>query len=112
MNALAMQLLAEPRRMEILRLVWDQERAAGEIAAQFKVTFGAVSQHLGSLWRGGLIRRRRQGKQIFYLADKEALGPMAAALEAMWSERLSTLKDLAEKEQKQIDTNRKRNSRK
>src|SRR5262245_13701292 len=50
-NIMAMQALlhalATPRRREILRLVWDAERPAGEIhAALGDVTFGAVSQHL------------------------------------------------------------------
>ena len=39
-------VLAEPRRQQILQLVWDEERAAGDIAANTDVTFGAVSQHL------------------------------------------------------------------
>jgi DNA-binding transcriptional ArsR family regulator len=102
----ALQLLGEPRRMEMLRLVWDTERAAGDIARHFQITFGAVSQHLGVLWRSGLLRRRRDGKRILYLADKAALGPLAAALEAMWSERLATLKELAETEQKNMNRNR------
>ena len=42
MSALA--ALASPRRREILRLIWRDERAAGEIhAAMPDVTFGAVS---------------------------------------------------------------------
>lgn len=104
----AFQLLGEPRRTEMLRLVWDQERAAGEIARHFKITFGAVSQHLGILWRGGLLRRRREGKRILYVADKVALGPLAAALEAMWSERLSVLKEQVEQEQRKINAKQKR----
>ncbi|MEU6656370.1 ArsR family transcriptional regulator, partial [Streptomyces sp. NPDC046900] len=42
----AVRAVAEPRRREILRLVWDAELSAGEIAERFDVTFGAVSQHL------------------------------------------------------------------
>ena len=42
----ALKALAEPRRRDILRLVWSQELAAGEIAARFDVTRPAISQHL------------------------------------------------------------------
>ena len=42
----ALQVVGDPRRREILRLVWDRELGAGEIAGRFPVTFGAVSQHL------------------------------------------------------------------
>lgn len=99
----AFSLLAQPARVEILRLVWTQERSAGDIASQFQTTFGAVSQHIGSLWRAGFLRRRRQGKQIFYVADHAAIGPLAAALEIMWRDQLGVLKQLAESEQQRID---------
>src|SRR2546426_320668 len=42
----AIKAIAEPRRREILRLVWDVERSSGEIASQFDITGPAVSQHL------------------------------------------------------------------
>ena len=102
MNAIG--LLAEPNRVEILRLVWTQELSAGDIARQFRITFGAISQHLGALFRAGLVRRRRDGKRIYYAADRAALGPLALALEAMWSQKLAALQSLAEAEQRRIDT--------
>jgi DNA-binding transcriptional ArsR family regulator len=99
----ALSILAEPKRVEILRLVWHRERGAGEIAREFDVTFGAISQHLGVLREAGFVAARREGRQIFYSARREALGPLAAALEAMWSERLGVLKSLAEAEQRRLD---------
>jgi DNA-binding transcriptional ArsR family regulator len=101
--SIALRLVAEPTRLEILRLVWSQERSAGEIAGHFPVTFGAVSQHLGQLLGAGLLRRRRDGHHLYYTANREALGPLATALQAMWTERLDTLKSLAEQEQRKID---------
>ena len=91
-----MRALAEPRRREILRLVWDGEQTAGEIAAHFDVTFGAVSQHLGVLRQAGLVVVRRDGTRRFYRADREALAPFSAMLEQMWSGRLDRLAQLAE----------------
>ena len=88
----AFQVVSEPHRREILRTVWDRELAAGEIAARFPVTFGAVSQHLGVLRDAGFVRVRREGNRRFYRADRERLGPLAPALEAMWR---ATLDDLA-----------------
>lgn len=95
-----LQAVAEPRRREILRLVWDQERPAGDIARAFDVTFGAVSQHLAVLRRAGLVRVRRDGRRRFYRADQKALGPLAAHLEAMWRGRLAHLKRLAEADER------------
>ncbi len=82
--------------MEILRLVWVRELSAGEIAACFEVTFGAISQHLTVLREAGLIRQRRDGRRRLYTADRTRLGPIAGALEAMWAERTTHLKMLAE----------------
>jgi DNA-binding transcriptional ArsR family regulator len=92
----ALQVIGEPRRREILRLVWDRERTAGEIAAQFDVTFGAVSQHLGVLRDAGFVNVRRAGNQRFYRTDRRALGPLAKALEAMWASSLDRLAEAVE----------------
>jgi len=91
--------LATPRRREILRLVWDGERAAGEIhRALGDVTFGAVSQHLRRLEEAGLVEVRAAGRGRYYRARREELGPVAAALEAMWDDALYRLRLHAELE--------------
>lgn len=88
--------VAAPVRREILRLIWDAERPAGEIAAAFDVTFGAVSQHLRILREAGLVEVRRDGRHRLYRARKEAMGPIREVLEAMWVDRLKRLRALAE----------------
>jgi DNA-binding transcriptional ArsR family regulator len=87
----ALQVVGEPRRRDILRLVWNRERSAGEIAAAMPVTFGAVSQHLGVLRAAGFVTVRRAGNHRYYRADLAALGPLARALEEMWSTSLERL---------------------
>ncbi len=92
--------LASPRRLEILRLVWERERAAGAIhAAMPDVTFGAVSLQLRALAEAGLVTARRESRHRFYRARREALGPVGAALERMWDDALWRLKIQAEIEQ-------------
>jgi len=91
--------VASPRRREILRLVWDRERAAGDIhAAMPDVSFGAVSLQLRALTDAGLLSCRREHRHRFYRARREALGPVAAALERMWDDALWKLKLQAELE--------------
>ncbi len=94
----ALQVISEPRRREILRLVWTDELSAGDIASRFDVTFGAVSQHLGVLRDAGFVSARRDGNRRLYRADRERLGPLAQALEAMWSDALDRLVDAVETE--------------
>lgn len=96
MSTAAFALIAHPTRAAILRETWTAERAAGEIARKFSVTFGAVSQHLKLLLDAGLLRLRRDGRRRFYQADRAALGPLAAALEQMWATQLLVLKEKAE----------------
>lgn len=88
----ALQVIAEPRRRRILGLVWEQELAAGEIAREFDVTFGAISQHLAVLKDSGFVNVRKDGNRRLYQANQDALGPLRHVLEMMWSE---TLDDLA-----------------
>jgi DNA-binding transcriptional ArsR family regulator len=90
------QLLAEPRRQEILRLVWERELAAGEIAARLDVTFGATSQHLRALREAGLVTVRVDGRRRYYQARPERLGPLRAYLEELWRGHLDDLRGAAE----------------
>jgi DNA-binding transcriptional ArsR family regulator len=92
-----LSIIAEPRRQQILRLVWDGEAAAGAIAeAMPDVTFGAVSQHLRVLRDAGLVDVRRDGRFRRYRANRGALGPLADYLAGMWSDHLVKLKTLSE----------------
>jgi DNA-binding transcriptional ArsR family regulator len=92
----ALQVIAEPRRREILRLVWDEEASAGEIAARFDVSFPAVSQHLAVLREAGFVRVRREGTRRLYRADREQLGHLADVLQRMWTSTVDELASLAE----------------
>jgi DNA-binding transcriptional ArsR family regulator len=94
-----LQVIAAPRRMRILELVWDRELAAGDIAAEFDVSWSAVSQHLTVLKKAGFLVERREGTSRFYRADKEALGSLRAVVEDHWRSSLNQLKRLAEAEE-------------
>ena len=95
----AITVIAAPRRREILRLIWDRELSAGDIAAALPVTFGAVSQHLTVLRDAGIVDVRREGTYRYYRANREQIGPLAAVLEAYWSEALDRLAEEAEREE-------------
>lgn len=100
LESAVLSAIASPRRREILRLVWDRERAAGDIhGAMPDVSFGAVSLQLRALSDAGLITCRREHRHRFYRARPDALGPVGAALEQMWDDALWRLKLQAELEQ-------------
>ena len=92
----ALKLVAEPRRQEILRLVWREELPVGQIVDKLELSYAGVSQHLALLRKAGFVQVRRDGKQRLYRADHQQLGPLKPFLEAFWAEQLDRLAALAE----------------
>jgi|SRR3954470_5558552 len=97
----ALQLVAEPRRQEILRLVWRDERPVGELADELQLSYAGVSQHLALLRDAGLVTVRRDGKRRLYRADHDRLGPLTEFLEAFWGTQLDRLAALAKEAEQQ-----------
>ena len=58
--------LADPIRREILNLLKQGRRSAGDIADHFDVTNASISRHLSVLKEADLIRDTREGKFIYY----------------------------------------------
>jgi DNA-binding transcriptional ArsR family regulator len=87
-----LDVVAERRRREILRLVWDDELASGEIASGIPgITWAAVSQHLAVLREAGAVQERRAGTRRYYRADRRALAPFRRILSQMWESDLRRL---------------------
>jgi DNA-binding transcriptional ArsR family regulator len=101
-----MQVVAAPRRLRILTLVWDRELSAGQIAAEFDVSWSAISQHLTILKTAGFLLERRHGRSRLYRTDQAALGSLRSVVEEHWRGSLSRIKDLAEAEQREQDARR------
>ena len=99
----ALQIVTEPHRREILRLVWDRGRPVGEIAERFDITMGAVSQHLAVLRDAGFVRVTKDGNRRIYRADTHALGELRFVLESMWAASLDALVAAIESDQDAVD---------
>jgi DNA-binding transcriptional ArsR family regulator len=92
----ALKAIAEPRRRAIMRLVAEDELAAGEIAAAFDVTRTAVSQHLTVLKNAGLLTERRDGTRRLYRARPEGLAGLREFLDEVWAISLDAARQLVE----------------
>jgi DNA-binding transcriptional ArsR family regulator len=106
--------LADSTRRGLLRLVRDDERAAGELAEQFPgISRPAVSQHLRVLEHAGLVRIRPDGNRRLYLARTEGLADVWQFIDDMWTDRLTRLKRAAERSErtKRSPKRRKRSTR-
>ncbi len=57
---------ADPTRLAILECIRDGEKTVTEIAQQTEQSQSNVSNHLGCLLECGLLKNRRDGKNILY----------------------------------------------
>ena len=62
----AFKALADPTRRQILKLLQEKDRTAGEIAAYFNMTKPSISHHLNVLKNSGLVLDERNGQNIVY----------------------------------------------
>jgi DNA-binding transcriptional ArsR family regulator len=86
--------LADPIRRQIVEMLADRERDAGELAAAFPVSRPAVSRHLRVLREAGLVRVRPQAQRRVYALDPAPLEELAQWLEryrGFWGQRLDAL---------------------
>src|SRR5271165_5183236 len=64
--AILLKQVSDPTRLQIVTLLSEGERHAGGLCDQFNMTQPSVSSHLALLRHGGIVDRRRQGKNNFY----------------------------------------------
>ena len=60
------KMLGNPARIRILLLLMEQDANVSVLAEQLRMTPSAVSHQLNLLKSNKLVRRRRDGKMIFY----------------------------------------------
>jgi DNA-binding transcriptional ArsR family regulator len=97
----ALRAVAEPRRREILRLVWSEELPATEIAERVgQISRSAVSQHLTVLKRANLVVERREGTRRLYRSNHEEMARLRTFLDDYWTTGLDQLRRVAEAEQR------------
>ncbi len=100
-----LRAIAEPKRRDIIRLVWARELAAAEIAEYFpEVTRSAISQHLTVLRTNGVLHERRDGTRRLYSVNRGEIIKLRAFLDSFWSDSLERLRDVAESDQQQMGT--------
>jgi len=89
---IVLKALADPHRRHMLKLVQTNEMAAGQIATHFDLTQQAVSLHLKTLERAGLLNERRDGTRHMYSLRPEGLDTVRDVLAELWPDALTGLK--------------------
>ena len=64
-------LLATPTRLRIVCELREGEKSVGELLDRLDVSQPNISQHLGTLYRAGVLGRRRAGAQVYYRLGSE-----------------------------------------
>jgi len=92
--------LADGTRRGLLRLVRDDERAAGDLAAAFpEMSRPAVSQHLRVLKGAGLVTGEQQGTRRLYRIEQDGLAELRAWFDSFWDTALAEFKAAAERKE-------------
>jgi DNA-binding transcriptional ArsR family regulator len=95
----AFNAVAEPRRRDILIYLAIQERSVNEIVDAMKVEQPSVSKHLKVLKDVGLVKVRREGRQMLYKVNAMAIRPLhewTSTFERLWKHQLVRVKGRAE----------------
>jgi len=92
--------IADPSRRRVLDLlIGNGEASAWSLARHVLFSRQAVAKHLVVLEEAGLVRRRKQGREVLFHVESDRLHQATEAmadLAAQWDQRLASIKRLAE----------------
>ncbi|MBC7842013.1 MAG: winged helix-turn-helix transcriptional regulator [Gemmatimonadaceae bacterium] len=89
--------LADPSRRALFESLARGEAAVKDLTARFDISQPAVSQHLATLRRAGLVNGRREGRLVYYRVEPKGLRPLVDWLtyhRVFWTEHLDRLQAL------------------
>ena len=73
-------LLSTPTRLRIVCALMEGECNVSDLVERLAVSQPTMSQHLGVLYRAGILGRRRDGAQVFYRVDHEQVRSLCGAV--------------------------------
>ncbi|MBV9460884.1 MAG: winged helix-turn-helix transcriptional regulator [Bradyrhizobium sp.] len=72
--------ISDPTRREVLKLLQEGSKTAGELAGSFDMTKGSLSHHFNILKAADLVRCERRGQQQVYSLNTSVVEDVAALL--------------------------------
>ncbi len=73
-------ILATPVRLKIISAVCQEEKNVSQLLELIDTTQPNMSQHLGTLYRSGILAKRREGTQIYYRLQSERVATLCRAV--------------------------------
>jgi DNA-binding transcriptional ArsR family regulator len=95
--------IAEPRRREILEFLAADERSVGDIVTALGLGQPSVSKHLQVLRNVELVHVRRDGRNVLYRTNADALRPLhewTGIFQRYWGRQLRRIQQHAESKEK------------
>jgi len=68
--------LNDPTRRQILEMLKNKDMTAGDIAAQFDMSWPSVSHHLDLLRKAGLVVAQKEGQFVYYSINTTVMDDM------------------------------------
>ena len=73
-------LLSTPVRLKIISALCQGEKNVSQLLEQIETTQPNMSQHLSTLYRAGVLGRRRDSTQIYYRLQSERVATLCRAV--------------------------------
>ncbi|MDN4473956.1 ArsR/SmtB family transcription factor [Demequina zhanjiangensis] len=86
--------LADATRRDIVRRTLAGDESVTDLAAEYSMSFAAVSKHVAVLEEAGLVTRRPDGRKRLVRADPKRLAQaqrLLDAFEQVWRHRIDAL---------------------
>ncbi|HMN19793.1 MAG TPA: metalloregulator ArsR/SmtB family transcription factor [Ottowia sp.] len=74
------RLMSAPMRLKIISALCHGEKNVGELLAHIPTTQPNMSQHLGALYKAGVVGKRRDGVQIYYRITNDRVVALCRAV--------------------------------
>ena len=68
-----LKVLSDPKRLEIVDMLSCEELCACEILDKFDISQPTLSSDMKKLEDANIIKSRKEGKNVFYIVNKESL---------------------------------------
>jgi DNA-binding transcriptional ArsR family regulator len=73
-------VLSTPIRLKIISAVCNGEKSVSQLLSEIETTQPNMSQHLATLYRAGILGRRREGTMIFYKLENQHVASLCRAV--------------------------------
>jgi ArsR family transcriptional regulator, arsenate/arsenite/antimonite-responsive transcriptional repressor len=80
---LGLQALADPVRLQMVRLLAEREQCVCHLTGAFGLSQASISHHMAVLKRAGIVQDRRDARWTYYRLEPEAVALLRHAVDGL-----------------------------